>query len=75
MKAYDRVEWSFLENASRKMGFSQVWIGMGMRCVTSVRFAVNLNGGTSGSFPWFGTRYCRTCLFSCAEGFRLLVLC
>ena len=35
-KAYDRVEWYFLENLMRKMGFSEMWIGLIMICVKVV---------------------------------------
>uniref|UniRef100_A0A8I6X233 Reverse transcriptase domain-containing protein n=1 Tax=Hordeum vulgare subsp. vulgare TaxID=112509 RepID=A0A8I6X233_HORVV len=43
-KAYDRVEWVFLEEAMQKMGFHARWISWIMKCVTSVRFSVMLNG-------------------------------
>ena len=48
MKAYDRVEWVFLEQMLKKLGFADRWIAMIMRCVTSTRFSVRLNGGVVG---------------------------
>lgn len=45
MKAYDRVEWNFLEQMMARFGFTEGWIQMIMRCVTSARFSVKLNGG------------------------------
>jgi hypothetical protein len=44
MKAYDRVEWSYLEGCLSKLGFAASWIGTVMRCVTEVRYAVKVNG-------------------------------
>lgn len=39
-KAYDRVEWSFLEMVIRSMEFLLTWIKI-MRCVTTVTFLVS----------------------------------
>lgn len=32
-KAYDRVEWSFLENMLLKLGFLPAWVSLVMACV------------------------------------------
>jgi hypothetical protein len=44
MKAYDRIEWSYLHGCLTKLGFDTGWINVVMRCVTSVRYAVRING-------------------------------
>ena len=46
MKAYDRVEWAFLQQMMVHFGFAHDWIDMIMCCVRSATFCVKLNGGS-----------------------------
>lgn len=39
-KAYDRFEWYFLEEITRKMGFSEGWRKRVMNCVKSVSYFI-----------------------------------
>lgn len=56
-KAFDRVEWSFLEKAMRTLGFSEEWCKLIMECVTSVSFQVLINGNPYGEIhPTRGIR-------------------
>ena len=47
-KAYDHVEWSFLEELMRKMGFNERWINLMMMCLKSVTYSVLVNGEPCG---------------------------
>ena len=42
-KAYDRVEWVFLEAILLKLGFKPDWVRMIMACVSSVEYKVRYN--------------------------------
>jgi hypothetical protein len=43
-KAYDRVDWNYLDGTLRKFGFAEVFIRWVMSCVKSVTYTVRLNG-------------------------------
>lgn len=47
-RAYDRLEWKFLEVIMRRMGFSQSWIHTIMLCVSTVTYFFKLNGEPVG---------------------------
>lgn len=47
-KAYDQVEWDFLETLFLKMGFHTKWVRLIMCCVRSVTYTVMMNGQCYG---------------------------
>ena len=47
-KAYDRVEWTFLEQIMVKMGFNQKFICLISICIQSVTYSIILNGQPHG---------------------------
>ena len=47
-KAYDRLEWDFLQRTMEKMGFHPRWVGWIMECIKSVTYSVLINGEPKG---------------------------
>lgn len=44
MKAYDRVDWAYLQGVMQQLGFAEGWVSLVMRCVSTVSFQVKVNG-------------------------------
>ncbi|KAA3480785.1 reverse transcriptase [Gossypium australe] len=56
-KAYDRVDWNFVQKVMENMGFDKTWFHMVLKCVSSVSYSVIINGLASESFcPHRGLR-------------------
>ena len=56
-KTYDRVEWNFLVEVLKSMGFPSMWPDLIWRCISTTSFSVLLNGIPCKSFkPTRGLR-------------------
>jgi hypothetical protein len=81
-KAYDRVEWEFLEVVMSKLGFSDRWIRLIMECVRTVTYSIIVNGQAVGKitpsrglrkgdpFVTFCSYYVRRLLVQCLARLR-----
>ena len=47
-KAYDKVEWSCLKRIMQKMGFAEKWVTLVMQCLSTVTYAIKINGVPKG---------------------------
>ena len=43
-KAYDRLEWPYIMETFRRLGFCEKWISWMHQCITTVSFSVLVNG-------------------------------
>ena len=77
-KAYDRVEWKFLEKILLKMGFQASWVAMIMQCISTVSYSILVNREPKGFIqPTRGLRQgdsLSSFLFLfCAEGLNAIL--
>lgn len=49
-KAFDKMEWCYLEKVMSKIGFSSKWCRLIMKCISSPKISLMLNGATLQSF-------------------------
>ena len=77
-KAYDQVEWKFLEAIMSKMGFHHRWIALMLECISTVSYSILVNEEPHGYIqPSRGLRQGNPLspylFLLCAEGLHFLV--
>lgn len=47
-KAYNRVEWEFMEKVMRKMGFDNWWVNLMIECIAIASYSIIISGKPHG---------------------------
>ena len=56
-KAYDRIEWEFISQVFKRLGFHDTWTQWLMQCITTVSYSYLINDAAYGSVkPYRGIR-------------------
>ena len=77
-KAYDRVEWRYMEKLMKRMRFCEAWVKLMMGCISTTTYSILINGESQGNIiPTRGLRQgdpLSPYLFLlCTEGFHGLL--
>ena len=49
-KAYDRLEWDFINKCLQELGFHPKWIQWILKCISSVSYSLLIDGEPKGFF-------------------------
>jgi hypothetical protein len=47
-KAYDRVEWKYLERVMQQMEFHSNWVNLMLECISTISYSLLVNGEPHG---------------------------
>lgn len=71
-------EWGFLREMLLRLGFHEAWVELVMKCVTTVKYRIRVNGELTTEFSperglWQGDPISPYLFLLCAEGFSALL--
>lgn len=56
LKAYDRVEWPFIEAMIRALGFCEKWVQLVLSCISTISYSILIKQPKKSFIPYRGLR-------------------